>query len=106
MTMVCPGYISTQLSVNALTGDGSKHGGMEVLEFEYGPTLGGLCPVTDTTTAKGMSAEFAAQQITQCIAAKGRSLVLATPIHHLALYLSFLWPSLLDWILQKRARIT
>jgi dehydrogenase/reductase SDR family protein 7B len=88
VTLVCPGYISTQLSANALAPDGSKHG------------------VTDVTTAKGMSPEYAAQQILQCIAEGGRSLVLATPTHHLALYLSFFWPSLLDWILQRRAKVT
>lgn len=27
VTIVSPGYISTQLSVNALRGDGSQHGG-------------------------------------------------------------------------------
>ena len=62
--------------------------------------------VTDRNTAKGMSAEYTAQQLLQCIAAGGRSLVIATPTHHLALYLSFFWPSLLDWILQKREKVT
>ena len=28
VTMVCPGYVQTRLSVNALHGDGSHHGGM------------------------------------------------------------------------------
>ena len=65
-----------------------------------------LCPVTDRTTARGMSAEYAAQQLLQCIAAGGRSLVLATPTHHLALYLAFFWPSLLDWVLRQRSKIT
>ena len=27
VTLFCPGYINTQLSVNAVTGDGTKHGG-------------------------------------------------------------------------------
>ena len=27
MTVACPGYINTQLSSNALTGDGSKYSG-------------------------------------------------------------------------------
>ena len=29
MTVACPGYINTQLSSNALTGDGSKYSGEE-----------------------------------------------------------------------------
>lgn len=28
VTMVCPGYVQTRLSVNALQGDGSRHGGV------------------------------------------------------------------------------
>ena len=30
VTLVCLGYIQTRLSVNALTGDGSRHGGKHV----------------------------------------------------------------------------
>lgn len=109
---MCPGYINTQLSLNALSADGSKHGGMPNdrvsslyhLISNLSPSL--LPPVTDPTTARGMNPEYVAQRILQCIADGGRSLVLTTPTHHLALYLSFFWPSLLDWILQKRAKIT
>ncbi|CAI8008624.1 Dehydrogenase/reductase SDR family protein 7-like, partial [Geodia barretti] len=88
VSTVCPGYIRTQLSLNALAPDGSKHG------------------VLDPTTAKGMSPEYVAVKILYTVAEGGRSLVVATPTHHLALYLSFFWPSLLDWVLQQRAKIT
>ena len=30
VTLICPGYINTQLSVNAVTGDGAKYGGIYV----------------------------------------------------------------------------
>ena len=30
VTVVSPGYIATQLSANAVQGDGSKHGGMTI----------------------------------------------------------------------------
>jgi dehydrogenase/reductase SDR family protein 7B len=88
VSTVCPGYIRTQLSLNALAPDGSKHG------------------VLDPTTAKGMSPEYVAEKILYTVAEGGRSLIVATPTHHLALYLSFFWPSLLDWVLQQRAKIT
>lgn len=106
VTMVCPGYINTQLSINSLSGDGSKHGGIQTID----PANINVCLlillVTDATTARGMTPEYAAQQILHCVAAGGRSLVLTTPTYHLALYLSFFCPSLLDWILRRRAKVT
>ena len=106
--MVCPGYINTQLSANAVTGSGVQYGGDHYTVNVVGCPISRsfISAVTDGTTARGMSAEYAAQQIMQCIAAGGRSLVLATPTHHLALYLSFFCPSLLDWVLQQRQKIT
>ena len=82
--MVCPGYINTQLSLNALSSDGTKHG------------------VMDPTTSKGMSPRRAAQAVLEGVAWGRRELVLAKPAHQVALYLRVLWPSLLDWVLQRR----
>lgn len=106
VTLFCPGYIKTQLSANALTGGGEQYGGNPVSTHLLGVDVLSVSAVTDGTTARGMSAEYAARQLMQCIAVGGRSLVLATPTHHLALYFSFFWPSLLDWILQQRQKIT
>lgn len=88
VTMVSPGYISTQLSVNALTGDGSQHG------------------VVDATTAKGMDPHDAAKAILQAVASGKREVILAKPLHHLAVYMNVLCPALLGWVLKKRSQIT
>lgn len=45
ITIVCPGYVATEVSLNALKGDGSKHS------------------VMDTNTAEGISAKALAQRI-------------------------------------------
>ncbi len=86
VVMVSPGYISTQLSLNALSGDGTKHG------------------TTDPTTARGMPPHRAAQAILEGVAWGRRELVLAKPAHQVAVYLRVLWPSLLDWVLRRRAQ--
>ena len=39
VTVVSPGYIATQLSTNAVQGDGSKHGGMAIYEVSLGKQL-------------------------------------------------------------------
>ena len=88
VTMISPGYISTQLSVNALTGDGSQHG------------------VVDATTAKGMDPHDAAKVILHAVASRQREVILAKPFHHLAVYMNLLCPSVLDWVLKKRSQIT
>ncbi|HUP92040.1 MAG TPA: SDR family NAD(P)-dependent oxidoreductase [Solimonas sp.] len=48
-TLVCPGFVKTQVSVNALRGDGAAHG------------------VMDKGQAKGMSAEVCAQRIWRAV---------------------------------------
>ncbi|MCB9080399.1 MAG: SDR family oxidoreductase [Lewinellaceae bacterium] len=47
ITIVCPGYVATQVSINALKGDGSKHA------------------IMDQNTAEGISATILAQGILQ-----------------------------------------
>jgi dehydrogenase/reductase SDR family protein 7B len=48
-TLVCPGYVRTQVSVNALTGDGGAHGKM------------------DAATDKGMTPEACAEKIWRAV---------------------------------------
>ncbi|XP_064407016.1 dehydrogenase/reductase SDR family protein 7-like [Halichondria panicea] len=86
VTVVSPGYIQTQLSQNALTGDGSQHG------------------VMDKNTANGMTAEAVAKEIVEGVARHCRDIILAPPTHKLAVYLSVLAPSLLDYVLRLRQR--
>lgn len=61
--------------------------------------------VTDITTSQGMSAEQAAYYSLEAIASKERETIVAKPLTQLALYLKFIWPTALDWILRKRAKI-
>lgn len=88
VTLVSPGYINTKLSVNALEGDGRKHGKL------------------DGSTARGMSPQSAAQRVVQAVSLGERELILASPSHHAAVYLHLLLPFLLDRILQLRTPVT
>lgn len=87
MSIVSPGYIKTQLSTNALSGDGSQHG------------------VTDATTASGMEPHYVAHKIMMTIATGRRELLVAATHHKLAVYLKLLCPALMDWILQRRSKV-
>lgn len=54
VTVVSPGYIRTSLSVNAVTGDGSKYGGeavQRVTAFTF-PAIESLCVVVDLLTRR------------------------------------------------------
>lgn len=84
VTVISPGYIKTQLSLNALSGDGTNHG------------------VLDKTTSRGMSPSKAAWAILRAVAEGKRELILAKPVHKLAVYLRVFCPSLLDWFLAQR----
>lgn len=86
VTLISPGYIKTCLSLNALTGDGTKHG------------------VMDPSTMRGMSPLRASQAVLLAMVEGRRELVLASPVHKLAVYLRVLCPSLLDWVLVRNSR--
>ena len=60
--------------------------------------------VLDSTTSKGLSADRAAQCVLEAIALKDRERIIASPTHHVAVYLKLLAPSLIDWALRKRAK--
>lgn len=75
------------MSQNALTGDGQQHG------------------ILDKNTANGMSAEVVAKAILEGVARKSRDIVLASPVHKLAIYLNLLVPSLMDHLLRIRQKL-
>jgi dehydrogenase/reductase SDR family protein 7B len=85
VTVVSPGYIRTNLSRNALQGDGTSHG------------------VLDDTTAKGMSPESVAMAILDAVTHQDRDVVIGSLSSRVAVWLNFFCPSVLDWILLKRA---
>ncbi|BFZ02906.1 hypothetical protein BsWGS_05945 [Bradybaena similaris] len=84
--VVSPYYISTNLSLNALTGDGSSYGKV------------------DTTTKSGLKPEYVASEIVKCVTRKVDELILA-PFHvQLAICLRTLAPWLFFQIMASRAK--
>uniref|UniRef100_A0A3Q0RHT2 Dehydrogenase/reductase SDR family member 7B n=1 Tax=Amphilophus citrinellus TaxID=61819 RepID=A0A3Q0RHT2_AMPCI len=86
VTVISPGYIRTNLSVNAVTGDGSKYG------------------VLDKTTATGWDPVDVAQEVLKAVRQQSKDVVLAGPLPTMAIYLRTLWPALFFKLMSSRAR--
>lgn len=86
VTIVCPGYTQTNLSLHALTGDGGAHGQM------------------DPTQAKGMTPEKLATRICQAIERDEEELLIGGK-EVFAVYLKRFWPGLYNRMI-RRTRIT
>ncbi|XP_035988117.1 dehydrogenase/reductase SDR family member 7B isoform X1 [Fundulus heteroclitus] len=86
VTVISPGYIRTNLSVNAVTGDGSKYG------------------VVDKTTASGWDPRDVAGAVLKAVRQKSKDVVLAGPLPTVAIYLRTLWPALFFRLMSSRAR--
>ncbi|XP_050535412.1 dehydrogenase/reductase SDR family protein 7-like [Daktulosphaira vitifoliae] len=85
VTVVSPGYIQTNLSLNALTGSGSKYG------------------IMDESTMAGYSAEYVAQQIVEAVVDDEQEVIIAPLYARLAIGLRYIWPRLYFWIMKYRA---
>jgi short-subunit dehydrogenase len=77
VTMVCPGYIRTDISLSALRGDGRKHAKM------------------DSELAHGMPADECARQILRGIARRKKEIVVAAPREKALVYLKRFFPDIL-----------
>jgi short-subunit dehydrogenase len=77
VTMVCPGYIRTEISLSALRGDGRKHAKM------------------DSELAHGMPADECARQILRGIARKKKEIVVAAAREKTLVYLKRFFPTVL-----------
>lgn len=77
VTMVCPGYIRTDISLSALRGDGRKHAKM------------------DSDLAHGMPADECAREILQGIARKKKEIIVAAAREKSLVYLKRFFPGLL-----------
>ncbi|MGH8444071.1 MAG: SDR family oxidoreductase [Solimonas sp.] len=84
-TVVCPGFIKTQVSLNAITGDGGRHAQM------------------DAGQEKGMDADVCAAKIWAGVARDAEELYVGR--EQFAIYLKRWVPSLVSAIV-KRARVT
>ncbi|GAB5580615.1 dehydrogenase/reductase SDR family member 7B isoform X3 [Prionailurus iriomotensis] len=86
VTVISPGYIHTNLSVNAVTADGSKYG------------------VMDKTTAQGRSPVEVARDVLAAVGKKKKDVILADLLPSLAIYLRTLAPGLFFRLMASRAR--
>ncbi len=84
VTVICPGYIRTDISRNALSSDGSKYG------------------IMDSNQEKGMPVDACARRIRMAIE-KGKSEVYIGGKEVLGVYLKRFFPSLLENIIRKHA---
>ncbi len=82
VTMICPGFIRTNVSINALTGDGSPLGQM------------------DEAQDKGMSPEACAKEIFSAIRSKKEEVYIGGK-ETLAVYLKRFFPGIFSKILRK-----
>ena len=82
ITIICPGYVDTNVTINALTGDGSPN------------------KVKAESTANGLSpAEFAEKALKAIAAEKGEALIGGKEL--LTIYIQRFFPRLLRWIIRR-----
>ncbi|KAL2100856.1 hypothetical protein ACEWY4_002617 [Coilia grayii] len=86
VTVISPGYIRTNLSLNAVTGDGSRYG------------------VMDKTTAAGRDPVEVAYSVLRAVNQRQKEVLLAGPLPTVAVYLRTLWPALFFKLMASRAR--
>uniref|UniRef100_UPI00398F8044 dehydrogenase/reductase SDR family member 7B isoform X2 n=1 Tax=Pristiophorus japonicus TaxID=55135 RepID=UPI00398F8044 len=86
VTVVSPGYIRTNLSLNAITGNGSKYG------------------VMDKSTAEGYDPRVVAEAVLTAIWRRKKDVLLAGLLPTAAVYLRTLLPSLFFPIMAARAK--
>ncbi len=77
VTLVCPGYIRTEISLSALRGDGRKHAKM------------------DSELAQGMPADECARQILKGVGRKKKEIVVAAAREKMLVYLKRFFPTVL-----------
>lgn len=82
ITLVMPGFVHTQVSVNALAGDGQPHGQMDAVQ------------------ANGMSAAACASRILRAVHRRRAQVIIAGP-EGAAVYLKRLWPGLYRFIIRR-----
>ncbi|KAH0631965.1 hypothetical protein JD844_019916 [Phrynosoma platyrhinos] len=86
VTVVSPGYIQTNLSLNAITADGSQYG------------------VMDKTTSRGKAAAEVARVVLNAVGEKRKEVLVAGFVPSLVVYLRTLCPRLFFTVMASRAR--
>lgn len=83
VTLICPGYVNTNVSKNALTGDGSKFNKM------------------DEATAKGLDPDDFAKKAIRAIIAGKQEVIISGPREKAAVFLKRFCPKLLAKLIRK-----
>lgn len=83
VSLICPGFVNTNVSMNALTADGSEQGTM------------------DEATAKGLSPEFLAKKTVKAMKNEKQEVVIGGKLEVLAVYLKRFFPLILSRMLRK-----
>ena len=86
LTTISPGYVKTNLSLNAINGDGSNYGKL------------------DETTANGMSPSVLSKIILKSINENKKDVVVADSKSIAAIQLNSQFPDIAAWIMRKRAK--
>jgi len=85
VTLICPGFVNTDVSKNALTADGTPQNTM------------------DKGTANGLSPEVFAKRMLKAIARKKQEVVIGGKLEVLAVYVKRFFPSILANMIRKLA---
>jgi short-subunit dehydrogenase len=85
VTLVCPGYIRTEISVSALKGDGSRHAKL------------------DPELAQGMPAEECARQILRGVARRKDEIAIGAPREKMMIYMKRFLPGVLTRMVSRAA---
>jgi short-subunit dehydrogenase len=83
VTLICPGYVNTDVSINALTADGSRQN------------------TKDSATANGLSPEVFAKKALKIIANKKQEAVIGGKLENLAVVVKRFFPLLLSKMIRK-----
>jgi len=86
VTVVSPGYVKTQLSMNALTSTGDNYGQM------------------DATTANGHSPDYIAKKTVRAILNGDSEVVICSLLPRVAIFLRNFFPEIFFWLMASRAR--
>lgn len=83
VTLICPGFVNTEISMNALTGDGSSQNSL------------------DKGTANGLAPDYFAKRMLKAIARKKQEVVIGGKLEVFAVYMKRFFPRVLANMIRK-----
>ncbi len=85
VTLICPGYVNTNVSMNALTGDGTAQNSM------------------DKKTAAGLAPDYFAKKMLKAIHNKKQEVIIGGALEKLSVYVKRFFPRILATMVRKLA---